>query len=58
MDKNKKCDMVSDCKDGSDEMTCTCADYLRKSNQSDLICDDHVDCADQSDEDGCSKMIE
>jgi len=48
--------MVSDCEDGSDEIMCTCADYLRNSNQSALICDDNVDCLDQSDEAGCSKI--
>ncbi len=48
--------MVHDCMDSSDEMTCTCADYLRNSNQSALICDDHVDCSDQSDENGCSMI--
>jgi len=48
--------MVRDCKDGTDEASCSCADYLLL-NDSKLICDDHVDCWDYSDEAGCSSLF-
>lgn len=55
VDQSDKCDRFRDCSDGTDEMSCSCADYLRGTGRSALICDDHIDCADYSDEVGCRK---
>lgn len=56
VDLSDKCDRFRDCSDGTDEMACSCADYLRGTGHSALICDDHVDCSDYSDEIGCRKF--
>ena len=52
-----KCDQFRDCKDGTDELSCSCADVLRGNGNSQLICDDHVDCSDYSDEAGCREFL-
>nr|XP_045623846.1 serine protease nudel-like isoform X2 [Procambarus clarkii] len=43
------CDGVRHCKDGTDEIGCTCLDRLLKFRE-DLDCDGHFDCFDLSDE--------
>ena len=53
--KNVLCDMKSDCRDGTDELSCACVDYLKKWNET-LICDGTVDCWDYTDEDDCCKF--
>ena len=56
VDKSDRCDRFRDCSDGTDEASCSCADYLKGTGQSQLICDDHIDCWDHSDEAGCSEL--
>ncbi|XP_055630192.1 serine protease nudel isoform X2 [Toxorhynchites rutilus septentrionalis] len=46
------CDRVIDCEDGTDEMSCTCRDYLRDKYNF-LICDGKTDCWDLTDELNC-----
>lgn len=53
---SRRCNFVKDCTDGTDELNCTCADYLVGLGKKELICDDHVDCKDSSDELGCRKL--
>lgn len=50
-----RCDHIVDCDDGTDEVNCTCKDYLQLELR-DLICDDHVDCSDGTDEDDCGTL--
>lgn len=50
---SRRCDRAVDCVDGSDEMECKCADYLRWSRP-DALCDGSPDCLDGSDEEGCT----
>jgi hypothetical protein len=47
------CNRRVECSDGSDEMSCTCANYLRVERQYRKICDGIVDCDDSSDEINC-----
>ena len=55
VDAFDRCDMFRDCTDGTDEESCSCAEYLKGTRRGELICDDHVDCSDFSDEIGCRK---
>lgn len=50
-----RCDRKVDCEDGTDELDCTCRDYL-KGKLSVLICDGKADCEDLSDEQKCGKI--
>ncbi|XP_034249333.1 uncharacterized protein LOC117650158 isoform X2 [Thrips palmi] len=50
---SRRCDRAVDCVDGTDEMECRCADYLRVSRP-DALCDGSPDCLDGSDEQGCA----
>lgn len=45
---------MADCEDGTDEIECTCRDYLL-TNGASAICDGIADCADRSDETNCNK---
>lgn len=51
---SKRCDKTIDCQDATDELGCSCADYLRSSH-ADAICDGTTDCDDMSDERDCGK---
>nr|NP_523947.2 nudel [Drosophila melanogaster]P98159.2 RecName: Full=Serine protease nudel; Flags: Precursor [Drosophila melanogaster]AAF50656.1 nudel [Drosophila melanogaster] len=47
-----RCDRKVDCEDGTDELDCTCKDYLKGSLKG-LICDGKADCEDLTDEQNC-----
>lgn len=49
---NQRCDHKADCEDGTDELDCTCSDYLSSYDQT-LLCDSIFDCADGQDESDC-----
>lgn len=49
-----RCDHKPDCEDGTDELDCTCLDYLT-SYDNRLLCDGNFDCADGQDEIDCCK---
>ncbi|XP_060524589.1 serine protease nudel-like [Cylas formicarius] len=50
----KKCNKILDCEDGSDEINCACADYVKTQDPL-AICDGIRDCSDGSDEVNCVK---
>ncbi|XP_017080584.2 serine protease nudel [Drosophila eugracilis] len=52
VDVMMRCDRNVDCEDGTDELDCTCRDYL-KGSLSGLICDGKADCEDLTDEQDC-----
>ncbi|RVE44830.1 hypothetical protein evm_010543 [Chilo suppressalis] len=47
-----RCDHKADCEDGTDELACTCVDYLFSFDKR-LLCDGVFDCADGQDEIDC-----
>lgn len=49
----RRCDGQSDCKDHTDEIECTCRDYLMK-HHPELLCNNRFDCLDKTDELNCS----
>ena len=48
------CNRRVECIDGSDEVNCTCSNYLKAERQNRKICDGVIDCWDGSDENQCS----
>ncbi|EDW78727.2 uncharacterized protein Dwil_GK12588 [Drosophila willistoni] len=52
-----RCDRKVDCEDGTDELDCTCSDYL-KGKMSMLLCDGKADCEDLTDEQDCCQENE
>ncbi|XP_017028686.1 serine protease nudel [Drosophila kikkawai] len=52
VDIQMRCDRKADCEDGTDELDCSCKDYLSGSLKS-LICDGKEDCEDHTDEQDC-----
>ncbi|XP_020801689.1 serine protease nudel [Drosophila serrata] len=52
VDIQMRCDRKADCEDGTDELDCSCRDYLSHSLKS-LICDGKEDCEDRTDEQDC-----
>ncbi|XP_048007438.1 serine protease nudel [Leguminivora glycinivorella] len=48
----QRCDHKADCEDGTDELECSCVDYLRALDDK-LICDGVYDCLDGADEIDC-----
>ncbi|XP_076681045.1 serine protease nudel isoform X2 [Andrena cerasifolii] len=49
---DRRCDRVVDCEDSTDELNCTCREYLLNLKPT-AICNGHVDCDDKSDEENC-----
>ncbi|TDG47498.1 hypothetical protein AWZ03_006090 [Drosophila navojoa] len=52
IDRLHRCDRKVDCEDGTDELDCSCRDYLKGSLGA-LICDGKADCEDLTDEQNC-----
>ncbi|XP_070070501.1 serine protease nudel [Drosophila takahashii] len=52
VDMMMRCDRKVDCEDGTDELDCTCRDYMKGSLKG-LICDGKADCEDLTDEQNC-----
>ncbi|XP_060801901.1 serine protease nudel [Amyelois transitella] len=52
-----RCDHKADCEDSTDELDCTCTDYLTTFDKN-LICDGVFDCADGQDEIDCYSCTE
>lgn len=52
----KRCDRVVDCEDSTDELNCTCKDYLQNLRPT-AICDGYADCDDLTDERDCGKYF-
>ncbi|CAH2105761.1 unnamed protein product [Euphydryas editha] len=48
----QRCDQKADCEDGTDELDCTCLDYLTTFDNN-IICDGYFDCVDGQDELDC-----
>lgn len=53
---SKKCNRIYDCEDGTDEVNCTCVDYIKHDNPN-AICDGITDCVDLTDEADCGTKI-
>ncbi|XP_033322344.2 serine protease nudel [Megalopta genalis] len=49
---SKRCDKVVDCEDGTDELNCTCRDFLFNVKPT-SVCDGYIDCDDETDEKNC-----
>ena len=47
----ERCDRYVQCNDNSDEIGCTCSDYIRNVAE-EKVCDGYNDCPDGSDEKG------
>ncbi|XP_043512078.1 serine protease nudel-like isoform X2 [Frieseomelitta varia] len=53
----KRCDRAVDCEDGTDEMNCTCRDFLEVLKPS-AVCNGYADCDDLTDEQNCALCAE
>lgn len=51
MSRERVCDGVPHCADGTDELGCYCVDRLYAMGKEDMVCDGLYDCHDLSDED-------
>lgn len=50
-----RCDHKADCEDGTDELDCTCSDYLNTFDKK-LLCNGIADCIGAQDEVDCRKF--
>ncbi|KAF3426627.1 hypothetical protein E2986_01079 [Frieseomelitta varia] len=53
----KRCDRAVDCEDGTDEMNCTCRDFLEVLKPS-AVCNGYADCDDLTDEQNCVTLTD